>query len=76
LLYGARYYTESVDIWSCGCIFGEMLTGAPVFNGENDIDQLGLVVRTLGTPDERNWPGVTGENKGRYERACDVTFSF
>ncbi len=28
--------------------------------GENDIDQLGLVIRTLGTPDETIWPGVTG----------------
>jgi len=49
-----------VDIWSSGCVFGEMLISAPIFNGENDIDQLGLVIRTLGTPNETNWPGVTG----------------
>jgi cell cycle related kinase len=61
LLYGARKYTEAVDIWSVGCIFGELINFSPIFPGENDIDQLGLVIRTLGTPSEKNWPGVTGE---------------
>ena len=58
LLYGARKYTEAVDLWAVGCILGELLTCSPVFPGENDIDQLGLVIRTLGTPNERIWPGV------------------
>ena len=58
LLYGARKYTEAVDLWAIGCILGELLTFSPIFPGENDIDQLGLVIRTLGTPNERIWPGV------------------
>jgi len=31
LLYGARYYTSAIDIWSIGCIFGEMLNASPLF---------------------------------------------
>lgn len=31
-----------------------------VFPGENDIDQLGIVIRALGTPNEDIWPGVKG----------------
>jgi len=31
LLYGARYYDESVDIWALGCIMGEMLRGEAIF---------------------------------------------
>ena len=31
-----------------------------VFPGENDIDQLGIVIRALGTPNEEIWPGVKG----------------
>ena len=58
LLYGARYYTEAVDLWSVGCIFGELVNFSPIFPGENDIDQLGLVIRTMGTPNETIWPGV------------------
>ena len=52
LLYGARKYTEGVDLWAVGCIFGELLNNSPLFPGENDIDQLGIVIRRLGTPSE------------------------
>lgn len=31
LLYGARYYTSAIDMWSIGCIFGEMLNNSPLF---------------------------------------------
>ena len=41
LLYGARKYTEGVDLWAVGCIFGELINNSPLFPGENDIDQLG-----------------------------------
>ncbi len=67
LLYGARRYTEAIDLWSVGCILGELLSFSPVFPGENDIDQLGRVISTLGTPDEGTWPGVQGmSNLKRY----------
>ncbi|CAL8071958.1 unnamed protein product [Calicophoron daubneyi] len=56
LLYGARKYTNSVDLWAVGCIFGEMLNSSPLFPGENDIEQLWFVIRVLGTPKEDNWP--------------------
>ncbi|XP_049774267.1 cyclin-dependent kinase 20-like isoform X2 [Schistocerca cancellata] len=59
LLYGARYYTESVDLWSVGCILGELLNNSPVFRGETDIEQLAIVIHTLGTPNEEVWPGVS-----------------
>lgn len=31
LLLGARHYTTSVDVWSVGCIFGELLALRPMF---------------------------------------------
>ena len=58
LLYGSRDYTEGVDLWAVGCILGELLNNCPLFPGENDIDQLGIVIRNLGTPTEQSWPGV------------------
>ncbi|XP_023212675.1 cyclin-dependent kinase 20-like [Centruroides sculpturatus] len=36
-----------------------MLNRFPLFRGENDIEQLCLVLRALGTPTEENWPGLT-----------------
>ena len=29
-------YGKPVDIWAIGCIFVELLTGAPLFTGESD----------------------------------------
>ncbi|XP_064605348.1 cyclin-dependent kinase 20-like [Liolophura sinensis] len=59
LLYGARKYDEGVDLWAVGCIFGELLNNSPLFPGENDIEQLCCVLRVLGTPSEKTWPGIT-----------------
>ncbi|CAK1553900.1 unnamed protein product [Leptosia nina] len=57
LLYGARYYSENVDVWAVGCIIAEMITKKPLFAGESDIEQLAIVVQHLGTPTEETWPG-------------------
>ena len=49
LLYGSRTYDSSVDVWSIGCIFGEMLNHSPLFPGNSDIDQLAVVVAAIGS---------------------------
>ncbi|KYN34362.1 Cell division protein kinase 20 [Trachymyrmex septentrionalis] len=59
LLYGARYYTFAIDIWSIGCIFGEMLNTSPLFPGETDIEQLAIVLKYLGSPTSESWPELT-----------------
>lgn len=58
ILLGCKYYSTSVDIWSLGCIFAEMITRRALFPGDSEIDQLFRIFRTLGTPDETVWPGV------------------
>ncbi|KAG9509796.1 Cyclin-dependent kinase 1-A, partial [Fragariocoptes setiger] len=58
LLNGSRYSTP-VDMWSIGCIFSEMATKKPLFQGDSEIDQLFRIFRTMGTPTEETWPGVT-----------------
>uniref|UniRef100_UPI003AAB62EC cyclin-dependent kinase 2 isoform X4 n=1 Tax=Centroberyx gerrardi TaxID=166262 RepID=UPI003AAB62EC len=59
ILLGCKYYSTAVDIWSLGCIFAEMITRRALFPGDSEIDQLFRIFRTLGTPDEAGWPGVT-----------------
>jgi len=59
VLLGTKFYTTSVDIWSIGCIFAEMLKGRALFPGDSEIDQLFRIFRTMGTPDELAWPGVS-----------------
>lgn len=59
ILLGCRYYSTPVDVWSIGCIFAEMITRRALFPGDSEIDQLFRIFRTLGTPDENLWPGVS-----------------
>ncbi|KAF8825824.1 hypothetical protein HHX47_DHR6000653 [Lentinula edodes] len=59
LLFGARYYSSAVDIWSVGCIFAELMLRTPYLAGESDMDQLKTIFRALGTPTEQEWPGHT-----------------
>ncbi|XP_071457331.1 cyclin-dependent kinase-like 4 [Marmota flaviventris] len=48
LLVGDTQYDSSVDVWAVGCVFAELLTGQPLWPGKSDVDQLYLIIRTLG----------------------------
>lgn len=58
LLLGATDYDEKVDIWSAGCILAELLLGKALFPGTNDLEQLRLIFKLMGTPGEHNWEGI------------------
>lgn len=47
------HYSQTVDIWSVGCIMAEMLAGKPLFPGTDHIDQLTRVLSLVGTPTRR-----------------------
>jgi cell division cycle 2-like protein len=57
-------YDTLVDTWSLGCVMAEMLAGGKALfrSGEDDyvdeISQLWSIIRVLGMPDERTWPGL------------------
>lgn len=38
----------STDIWSAGCVFGELLGQKPLFPGKSEIDQLNKIFKELG----------------------------
>lgn len=70
ILLGTKMYSTAVDIWSLGCIFAEMVHKKTLFPGDSEIDQLFRIFRTLGTPDESSWPGVTSlpDFKSKFPR--------
>lgn len=60
VLFGAKLYTTSIDMWSAGCIFAELANaGRPLFPGSDVDDQLKRIFKLLGTPTEDSWPGVS-----------------
>ncbi|KAL6913190.1 hypothetical protein ACHAPO_005131 [Fusarium lateritium] len=57
LLLGIKTYDAAVDMWSVGCIFGELLTREPLLQGKNEVDQVSRIFELCGVPTEETWPG-------------------
>ncbi|KAK1936315.1 putative cell division control protein 2 [Babesia divergens] len=73
VLMGSKKYSTEVDIWSVGCIFAEMINGAPLFPGVSEQDQLKRIFKLLGSPRVDEWPQVLelpayNPDYGAYER--------
>jgi len=58
ILLGSPLYSVPVDLWSVGCVLGEMATGNPLFAGDSEIDTIFKVFQKLGTPTTEMWPGL------------------
>ncbi|KAF8764418.1 Cyclin-dependent kinase 11B like protein [Argiope bruennichi] len=49
---GEKLYSTPIDIWSVGCIFGELIMKRPLFPGESETDQLKKIIKKLGPLDK------------------------
>lgn len=58
VILGSANYGLAVDMWAVGCIFSEMITGNPLFNGHTDQEQLQKITRMFGPPTKENWPSL------------------
>ncbi|CAI2376954.1 unnamed protein product [Moneuplotes crassus] len=58
ILFGSKTYSTHIDMWSVGCIFAEMVSGHPMFKGEDEKDQLDKIFKIKGTPDPDKWTGM------------------
>jgi len=56
LLLGSEKYGPEIDVWSIGCIFGELLMNEPLFQGKNEVDQLSKIFAVTGPPTQQTWP--------------------
>ena len=43
-------YTKGVDMWSLGCILGEMLLGKPLFPGSSTLNQIERIMSSIPEP--------------------------
>lgn len=83
-------YGLPIDMWSLGCILAELLTGYPIFPGENEQEQLACVMEVFGPPekhliekcsrkklffDSLGKPRVTVSSKGKRRRPSSRTLS-
>ena len=50
LIFGSTQYDSQIDVWSMGCVIGELVLGRPLFPGDSPSDQLVEIIKILGTP--------------------------
>ena len=81
-------YGMPIDMWSIGCILAELLTGYPIFPGENEQEQLACIMEIFGPPDKHliekstrkklffdslGKPRLTVSSKGKRRRPSSKT---
>ncbi|KAM3928990.1 cyclin-dependent kinase 13 [Leptodactylus fuscus] len=83
LLLGEERYSPAIDVWSCGCILGELFTKKPIFQANQELAQLELISRMCGSPCPAVWPDViklpyfnTMKPKKQYRRKLREEFAF
>lgn len=59
-------YSVSLDMWSLGCIFAEMLGRRQLFPGKNYVNQLQLVLSVVGTPSAEYIESIGSEKVKTY----------
>ncbi|XP_017771950.1 PREDICTED: putative serine/threonine-protein kinase C05D10.2 [Nicrophorus vespilloides] len=52
ILIANRRYTKGIDMWSLGCILGEMIAGKPIFPGSSTVNQIEKIMATIPTPSQ------------------------
>lgn len=55
LLMGSTSYEVSVDLWSVGCVFAEVLMGKPILKGRTEVEQLHKIFKLCGSPPDEYW---------------------
>ncbi|XP_060948701.1 mitogen-activated protein kinase 15 isoform X2 [Limanda limanda] len=61
ILLGSTRYTKGVDMWSLGCILGEMLLGKALFPGTSTINQIEKIMIAIPHPSPEDVLAIKSE---------------
>mmetsp|Transcript_4362 Transcript_4362/g.6339 ORF Transcript_4362/g.6339 Transcript_4362/m.6339 type:complete len:377 (-) Transcript_4362:719-1849(-) len=75
VLLGSTKYTKGIDLWSVGCILGEMLCHRPLLPGNSTMNQIERILELTGRPSKEDTQSMQSpfaitmiENISIYER--------
>ncbi|CAJ0963280.1 unnamed protein product, partial [Mesorhabditis belari] len=70
MLFSLQEYNTKVDIWSAGCILGELITRKQLFPGKDSKCQVKLIVHYLGHPPRQVRERISSEVIKRWIDDC------
>ncbi|XP_074591300.1 mitogen-activated protein kinase 4-like [Curcuma longa] len=73
LLLCCDYYGTSIDVWSVGCIFAELLGRKPIFPGTECLNQLKLIINVLGTMGDADIGFIDNPKAQKYIKSLPYT---
>lgn len=59
-------YTKSIDVWSVGCTFGELLSKHYLFPGDNYLNQIKLIIEMLGSPTDDDLSFIVNDHAKNF----------
>ena len=62
----SHQYSKSIDIWSIGCSFAELLSKSYLFPGDNYLTQIKLIIEALGSPSDQDIEFITNGHAKNY----------
>jgi mitogen-activated protein kinase 1/3 len=69
LLLCSDNYGTSIDVWSVGCIFAEILGRKPIFPGTECLNQLKLIIDVLGSQNEADLNFIDNQKARKFIRS-------
>src|ERR1044072_8255853 len=73
LLLGSDNYGASIDVWSVGCIFAEILGRKPIFPGTDPLNQLKLIISVLGSQNVPDLKFIDDQKVKRFIKKLPFT---
>ena len=62
----SHQYSKAIDIWSAGCSFGELVSKKYLFPGDNYLNQIKVIIETLGSIPKDDLSFIKNENARNF----------
>jgi mitogen-activated protein kinase 15 len=73
ILLGSTKYDAAIDMWSVGCILGELLGGKPMFPGNSTLNQLDRICEVTGRPTPKDIDDIESPHAATMVDSIPVT---
>ncbi|CAD8120099.1 unnamed protein product [Paramecium sonneborni] len=73
ILLGSTKYSKAVDMWSVGCIVGELILGRAIFPGTSSLNQIERIIELLGKPKADELESLESQLAGNILASINVS---